>query len=246
MRYSVCFAESAAEKYRTNQPGDEIVTEKNKNRNKSRNKNKNKMNLRIRIASEEDAQALLALYAPYVEYTAITFEYEVPSVEEFRERIRETMRKYPYLVLEADGVPAGYAYASPFHDRPAYDWAVETSIYMGEQYRKIGGGRLLHEGLEEALRLQGIRNMNACIAYPKEEDEYLTKNSVEFHAHLCYRLVGEFYQCGYKFGRWYDMVWMEKLIGPHEVPTAPIRPFPEIREQAAAMLAHYARNIKEV
>ena len=88
--------------------------------------------------------------------------------------------------------------------------------------------------------------MKVCIAYPKEEDEYLTKNSVEFHSHLCYRLVGEFYQCGYKFGRWYDMVWMEKLIGPHEVPAAPIRPFPEIREQAAAMLAHYARNIKEV
>ena len=204
------------------------------------------MNLKIRIASEEDAQALLALYAPYVEHTAITFEYEVPSAEEFRGRIRETLQKYPYLVLEVDGAPAGYAYASPFHARPAYDWAVETSIYVGEQYRGIGAGRLLHDHLEEALRLQGIRNMNACIAYPREEDEYLTKNSVEFHAHLCYRLVGEFYQCGYKFGRWYDMVWMEKLIGPHEVPAVPIRWFPEVREQTEAMLAQYAQNIKEV
>lgn len=79
----------------------------------------------------------------------------------------------------------------------------------------MGIGRKLHDALEQALQEQGILNMNACIAYPSTEDEYLNKNSVEFHTHMGYRLVGEFYKCGYKFHRWYNMVWMEKLIGEH-------------------------------
>ena len=79
----------------------------------------------------------------------------------------------------------------------------------------MGIGRILHDELERELKDRGILNMYACIAYPKEDDEYLDKNSAIFHAHLGYRLVGEFYDCGYKFGRWYNMVWMEKLIGEH-------------------------------
>ena len=77
-------------------------------------------------------------------------------------------------------------------------------------------GKKLYKALEQALELQKITNLYACIAYPKEEDEYLTKNSVEYHQHLGYRMVGEFYNCGYKFGRWYNMVWMEKIIAPHK------------------------------
>ena len=169
----------------------------------------------IRTAILSDAQALLNIYAPYVEYTAITFEYDVPSVEEFAFRIKNTLQKYPYLVAEKNGRLLGYAYASPFHERPAYDWAVETSIYVDQNIKHQGIGRRLHDALEDALRSQGILNMNACIAYPPEEDEYLDKNSVEFHTHMGYRLVGEFYKCGYKFHRWYNMVWMEKLIGNH-------------------------------
>ena len=169
----------------------------------------------IRTAILSDAQALLNIYAPYVEYTAITFEYDVPSVEEFASRIKNTLQKYPYLVAEKNGRLLGYAYASPFHERPAYDWAVETSIYVDQNIKHQGIGRRLHDALEDALRSQGILNMNACIAYPPEEDEYLDKNSVEFHTHMGYRLVGEFYKCGYKFHRWYNMVWMEKLIGNH-------------------------------
>lgn len=169
----------------------------------------------IRMAVPADAQALLDIYTPYVENTAITFEYDVPSVEEFTSRIEHTLKKYPYLVAEENGKILGYAYASPFHDRPAYDWAVETSIYVDQKIKHRGIGRKLHDALENALRDQGILNMNACIAYPPEEDEHLDKNSVEFHAHMGYRLVGEFYKCGYKFNRWYNMVWMEKLIGEH-------------------------------
>ena len=169
----------------------------------------------IRTASLSDAQALLNIYSPYVEHTAITFEYDVPSVEEFAFRIKNTLQKYPYLVAEKNGRLLGYAYASPFHERPAYDWAVETSIYVDQNIKHQGIGRRLHDALEDALRSQGILNMNACIAYPPEEDEYLDRNSVEFHTHMGYRLVGEFYKCGYKFHRWYNMVWMEKLIGNH-------------------------------
>lgn len=169
----------------------------------------------IRTATLSDAQALLNIYSPYVEHTAITFEYDVPSVEEFASRIKNTLQKYPYLVAEKNGRLLGYAYASPFHERPAYDWAVETSIYVDQNIKHQGIGRRLHDALEDALRSQGILNMNACIAYPPEEDEYLDKNSVEFHTHMGYRLVGEFYKCEYKFHRWYNMVWMEKLIGNH-------------------------------
>ena len=176
---------------------------------------KTNTSITIRMANPADAQALLNIYAPYVINTAITFEYDVPSVEEFASRIAHTLEKYPYLIAEEGGNILGYAYASPFHDRPVYDWAVETSIYVDQNIKHRGIGRKLHDALESTLREQGILNMNACIAYPPEEDEHLDKNSVEFHAHMGYRLVGEFYKCGYKFNRWYNMVWMEKLIGEH-------------------------------
>lgn len=184
----------------------------------------------IRIASPADANALLTIYAPYVTDTAITFEYQVPTVEEFAGRIRRVLEKYPYLVAEQDGEILGYAYVGTFHDRAAYDWAVETSIYVNQNKRRTGIGKTLYLALEAVLREQGILNLNACIGYPEVEDEYLTKNSVEFHAHLGYRFVGEFKQCGYKFDRWYNMVWMEKHIGEHRHGQAAPKRFDEIRD----------------
>lgn len=185
---------------------------------------------RIRIATEQDAEALLEIYAPYVEKTAITFEYEVPTAEEFAGRIRHILGKYPYLVAEREGGIAGYAYAGPFKERAAYDWAVETTIYVREEQKKNGIGRELYEMLEKALALQNILNVNACIAFPETEDEHLSKNSVQFHAHMGYRMVGEFSKCGYKFGRWYNMVWMEKHIGVHRDNPPAVKRFSEIRE----------------
>ena len=172
--------------------------------------------MKIEIASLEDAQELVEIYRYYVEKTAITFEYEVPSVEEFKQRMVHVMEKYPYLIAKENDQIVGYAYAGAFHARPAYDWAVETSIYVDELRKHKGIGGKLHDALEQVLKTQGILNMNACIAWPDgEEDETLTKNSGEFHAHLGYRMVGEFQKCGYKFHRWYNMVWMEKIIGEH-------------------------------
>ena len=193
-------------------------------------------NITLRIASPADAEALLELYAPYVRETAITFEYEVPSPEEFQSRIRRTLEKYPYLIAEREGRCVGYAYAGAFHARAAYDWAVETSVYVARVLRRRGVGRRLYTSLEEILTLQNILNLNACIAYPAEEDPYLTRDSAEFHQRLGFRQVGRFHQCGYKFGRWYDMIWMEKLLGPHSSPQPPVRPFPEIREAAESLL----------
>ena len=186
--------------------------------------------MRIRIATEADAGRLLEIYAPYVMETAITFEYEVPSREEFAARIRKVLERYPYLVAERDGVIVGYAYASPFHSRAAYSWGVETSIYVDKSCKRAGVGGKLHEALETILRKQGILNMNACIAYPEEEDEYLTGDSVRFHDHLGYRMIGGFKKCGYKFKRWYNMVWMEKHIGEHLDNQPDVKCFDQVRE----------------
>lgn len=173
-------------------------------------------NIQIRTASVDDAEEILSIYAYYVKNTAITFEYEVPTLEEFRGRIERTLQKYPYLVALDDGKIVGYAYAGPLKERAAYDWSVETTVYIARDAKKCGYGRKIYEALEEALVDIGILNMYACIGYPIIEDEYLTKNSAEFHEHMGFKTVGEFYKCGYKFGHWYNMIWMEKIIGKHE------------------------------
>lgn len=174
-----------------------------------------KKNIKIRIATINDATELLDIYAHYVTNTAITFEYDVPSKGEFENRIRNTLKKYPYLVAELEGNIVGYAYAGEFKIRAAYQWNVETSIYVHKDYKHMGIGKQLYQALENILKSQNILNVNACIAYPVQEDEYLTKDSVNFHQKLGYSLVGEFHQSGYKFNRWYNMVWMEKFIGVH-------------------------------
>lgn len=167
-----------------------------------------KQNLRIRIAEAADAAQLLEIYTPYVKNTAISFEYEVPSEEEFRYRIEKTLQKYPYLVGEVNETIVGYAYASAFKERKAYQWAVETSIYLKESEHAKGYGRQLYETLEAYLKRQNVLNMNACIVYPHPE-------SIAFHERLGFRIVGHFTKCGYKFGKWYDMIWMEKMLGEH-------------------------------
>lgn len=196
--------------------------------------------LRIRPATSEDASALLAIYAPYVRDTAITFEYEVPSREEFSARIERTLERYPYLVAERGNTPVGYAYASPFKSRAAYDWSVETSIYVEKGARRGGVGAMLHAALESSLRAMGIVNMCACITVPaagEPDDERANRNSMRFHERMGYRLVGEFQKSGYKFERWYDMVWMEKHLGEHldavRGGQPPVRPFVEVRAQLA-------------
>lgn len=182
-------------------------------------------NIRIRTARPEDAIELLEIYAPYVRETAVTYEYTVPSKEEFASRIRHTMEKYPYLVAEKDGEILGYAYAGAFHPRAAYAWDAEMSIYIKKDRKRSGIGKTLYEALEKLLAEQNILNVYACIACPEEEDEYLTKDSIRFHERMGYRIIGEFRECAYKFGRWYGMVWMEKRIGKRTADPAEVKSF---------------------
>lgn len=171
--------------------------------------------LKIRMAVLEDAEQLVKIYAPFVTDTAISFEYEVPSVEEFRNRIKNKLEKFPFLVAEMNGEAVGYVYASTFIPRPAYDWSVEITVYIKEECTGEGIGRKLYDAIEELLIKQNIYNINACIAYTEHEDPYLTNRSMDFHEHMGYRLVGKFTKSGYKFGRWYDMIWMEKILKDH-------------------------------
>ena len=187
--------------------------------------------IQLRIATPYDAKEILDIYAPYILQTAITFEYDVPTLEEFTRRIEHTLVKYPYLVAEQNGQIVGYAYAGPLHDRAAYDWAVETSIYVKMDVKGQGIGKRLYAALEETLRKQHIVSANACIAYPDQEnDAYLTTDSVKFHTHLGYRMVGEFHQCAYKFDRWYNMVWMEKSLCERPKKPEPMLWFSNLRK----------------
>lgn len=196
--------------------------------------------LSIRPATTDDAKELLDIYAPYVTKTAISFEYDVPSLGEFRTRIEDTLKRYPYLVAECEGEILGYAYTHAFHERAAYDWSVETSIYLREGNTKMGVGRTLYGALEKVSQAQNILNLNACIAYPPIEDEHLTMNSIQFHEHLGYRMVGIFRNCGYKFGTWYHMAWMEKIIGEHVAVPLPVIPFPDLDMEKILHLLHFS------
>ncbi len=187
--------------------------------------------LEVRDATLSDAEPILKIYDYYVKNTAITFEYDTPGLEEFQQRMDDIMQKYPYLVALKDGAIKGYAYARPFVGRAAYDWSCETTIYLDPDSQKCGMGKALYEALQKALHDMGILNLYACIGYPERNDEYLTTNSADFHEHMGFKKVGEFHQCGYKFGRWYHMIWMEKQIADHLENQPPVRCYRETKYQ---------------
>ncbi len=184
----------------------------------------------IRTVTCFDAKELLNIYAPYVEKTAISFEYELPGIEEFASRIENTLKKYPYIAAIQNECIIAYAYASPFKQRKAYERSAETTIYVMEGKTNSGVGRLLYTTLENICKAQNIINLNACIAYPESEDPHLTTNSIGFHEHMGYKKVGTFHKCGYKFNTWYDMVWAEKMLCEHKSFPLPIIYFPDLEK----------------
>ncbi len=182
----------------------------------------------IRTASPQDARALIEIYGYYVEQTAISFEYVTPSEEEFSGRIAHVLEKYPYLAAVTGEKIIGYAYAREFVGRAACDRCVEVTVYVAHDCRQHGVGRALYDALEGILQKMGIINLYASIALPERDDEYLTSNSADFHRHMGFEKTAHFHKCGYKFGRWYDLIWVGKCIGRHSDHPEEVRRFDEI------------------
>jgi len=176
----------------------------------------------VRKARVEDADALVRIYAPYVNKTTITFEYDVPSTREFAERIKQTLPFYPYLIAETlEGNILGYAYAGAYKTRAAYDWSVETTVYVKENCSVKGVGTRLYRTLEEVLKAQNFCQLIACITAGNTK-------SISFHKKLGYQEVGIFPRIGYKFDQWCDVLWMQKSIFDGKEQPKPILPFSEI------------------
>ncbi len=199
----------------------------------------------VRDADALDAARLCEIYTYYVQRTAITFDYDVPSPTGFAEKIARVQHSYPFLVVTENGRVMGYAYAGPFVGREAYRFSAEVSIYLDPLARGRGLGRVLYEALEIALEKNGIRNLYACIGVPTVPDEYLTDNSARFHAHLGYRTVGRFHDCGYKFGRWYDMIWMEKRLTECDGKPLPTAEDVTLQSQTLESYDAYCRNLEQ-
>jgi L-amino acid N-acyltransferase YncA len=159
----------------------------------------------VRDATEEDAPACAAIYAPYVMKTAVSFEEEPPTPEQVALRISSAQQRHAWLVLEIDSKVAGYAYGRPFAERPAYRWSCEVSIYLEQQRHRSGGGRLLYEALLTRLADRGYRRAMAGMALPNDA-------SVGFHWALGFEPVGVYHRVGWKSGSWHDVAWMQRTI----------------------------------
>lgn len=178
-------------------------------------------NCEIRLATEADAEAMLAIYAPVVMETAISFELEPPSADEFRSRISTTLTRAPWLVCEIYGNVAGYAYAGPLRTRAAYQWSVEVTVYVHAGYRRCGVGSAVYTSLFDCLRLQGYMNAYGGIALPNQ-------GSVGLHESMGFFHVGTYRNVGYKLGAWHDVGWWQlEIQAPGGNPSPPIL-LPEI------------------
>ena len=179
----------------------------------------------IRTAREADAEAMLAIYAPYVRDTAISFETEPPSVEEFRGRMRSTLEAGLWLVCEADDGSIGYAYAARFHARRAYQWTVEVTVYVRRDHHRQGVGLGLYTSLLGCLELQGFRTAVGVIALPNPA-------SVGLHERMGFARAGVLRAAGYKHGRWHDVGWWQRDLGEPGSSPQPPRTLADMRESA--------------
>ena len=190
------------------------------------------MSARIRFADPaRDAAGILAVYAPYIRETAVTFETEVPAPDAFTARVAGICADFPYLVLEADGELAGYAYAHRQAERAAYAWNAELSIYLAGKWRGKGLGAPLYRLLERLLAMQGYVNLYGVITASN-------RGSIAMHEKLGYRRIGLHEKTGWKFGQWHDVAWLYKRVGEGEpgtiLPLSALDPAQVEREIAAA------------
>jgi phosphinothricin acetyltransferase len=185
------------------------------------------MTYKIRTVQLSDAEAILKVYAPFITDTCISFEYVVPSVEEFTQRIASISAEYPYIVLEEDEEIVGYAYAHRYLERVAYSWDVEVTIYLAPKAQGKGLGVILYTALEKLMALQNIKNLYSCITGDNV-------HSIEMHRSMGYELIGTFPKAGFKHDRWLDVVWMAKVIGEKENAPLPFVKFPEVNGKLVA------------
>jgi len=176
----------------------------------------------IRLAQASDAEAIHAIYAPVVRSTPISFELEPPPAEEMQRRMSAAIDELPWLVCELDGVIAGYAYARRHRERPAYQWSVESSVYVSAGSHRRGVGRGLYTSLFEVLALQGHRNVLAGITMPNPASEAL-------HRRCGFTQVGVFPAVGFKFGRWHDVAWLHRPLRDQPAHAAPPQPLSAVR-----------------
>jgi len=163
------------------------------------------LSFRIRSANDRDAPALLAIYAPYVERTTVSFETIVPDVDEFAARIRQSSAQWAWLVAEHDGRCLGYAYGSAHRERAAYRWSVETSAYVDASIRRQGVGKALYLALFDALIARGYCNAYAGMTLPNDA-------SAALHRSVGFEPIGVFHRVGFKFGAWHDVAWAQRRL----------------------------------
>jgi phosphinothricin acetyltransferase len=184
----------------------------------------------IRPARLDDADGILDVYRPYIQKTAVTFEYEVPAPEAFRARMEDLMAALPYLVYEEEGEVRGYAYAAKFRARAAYQWDVEPSIYLRESIHSRGTGTALFAALLALLETLGYYNAYACITAPNPK-------SVSLCAKFGFTTAGVMHKSGFKFGEWHDIIWMEKRLAPLPPDPGPPKNIREIAGRIPEIIA---------
>ena len=167
----------------------------------------------IRPITLADTTDILEIYSPYIKNTVITFETEIPTIEEFTARIESIKNNYPYLVCEMNGKVVGYAYASKHGERSAYKYSIDVSIYVDMNYQHNGIGKALYSHLFESLKSYDFYTAYACITLPNEK-------SINLHKAFGFHEVGTFHNVGYKMEKWLDVIWLEKQLKEYDTPTS--------------------------
>lgn len=193
--------------------------------------------MEIRLASVNDAGRILDIYAPYVEKTAVSFEYNVPTKEEMETRIKNVSSKYPWIVFEEGNEILGYVYASKHRERSAYRWSVDVSIYIKEGCHGRGIGKALYTALFQILKYQGYYNAYAGIGLPNEK-------SVGIHEYFGFKQIALYSKVGYKFGKWYDTGWWELSLMEHD--PNPQEPLPICDVEQNLLLEAFESGLKVI
>ncbi len=194
--------------------------------------------MRIRFAQEKDAAALLEIYKQYID-TTITFEYELPSKEEFRRRIREYSKEYPYFICTEHGKCVGYVYAHRAQERAAFQWNAELSVYLDKNYHDKGVGSILYEMMFEILAKQGVKTVYGLVTTPNPK-------SVKLHERTGFQLAGTYHNTGFKANQWCDLLLYEKRIGAYVDKPTPMIPLSQMdRNELATIIKKYEKLVQQ-